>query len=148
MPLYFAYGSNLSVHQMERRCPNSKPLEIGCLKGYRLAFTHCSSGWDSGVADIVADPTQEVWGLIYKLSPEDLHRLDDYEGYPSVYTRFKTSIKTLTDNVPDVWVYTVVQKKSFVPPSKVYIELIKKSAIELGFPKTYRSYLDTIETIE
>lgn len=146
MPLCFAYGSNLSINQLRRRCLQSKPLEIGSLKGYRLDFTRYSSGWSGGVADIVVDPDNEVWGLIYELSAEDLHCLDDYEGYPDVYTRFQISIKTLTGSISDVWVYTVVRKNNFIPPTKAYMEMIKNAASEHQFPKTYRSYLDTIET--
>jgi gamma-glutamylcyclotransferase len=44
MSLYFAYGSNLDVEQMKRRCPESKVLVPGCLRGYRLDFTWRSSG--------------------------------------------------------------------------------------------------------
>lgn len=146
MSFYFAYGSNLSTNQMKIRCPSSKPLEIGYLKSYRLDFTYYSSGWNGGVADIVLDPEHEVWGLIYEISIEDLCRLDSYEGCPDVYNRFQTSIKTLTGTLSDVWVYTVVQKKKFILPAKVYIETIKKAAIRLGFPETYRTYLETIET--
>ncbi len=145
MPLYFAYGSNLSTNQMKKRCLNSKPLEIGYLKGYRLAFTRYSSGWNGGVADIVLDSDHEVWGLIYAISIEDLHRLDDYEGYPDAYIRFQTSIKTLTGS-PNIWVYTVVRKKSFIPPTKEYMQLIKNAAVKLQFPERYRSHLETIET--
>ncbi len=131
---------------MKKRCPNSKPFEIGCLNGYRLDFTHYSSGWNGGVADIFVDPDNEVWGLIYELSTEDIHRLDDYEDYPDVYTRFQTSIETLTGSISDVWVYTVVRKNRFIPPTKAYMDIIKKAALEYQFPETYRSYLDTIET--
>jgi len=131
---------------MRRRCPDSKLLEVGCLKGYRLDFTHYSSDWSGGVADIIVDPNNEVWGLIYKLSEEDIHRLDYYEGYPDIYTRFQTSIKTLTGSILDVWAYTVVRKNNFTPPTKAYMKIIKNATVEHQFPEAYRSYIDTIET--
>jgi len=146
MQLYFAYGSNLSTSQMKERCCRPKPLEVGCLKRYRLDFTHYSHTWKGGVADVVEDPDYEVWGLVYELSMKDLHRLDDYEGYPDIYTRFQTSIKAQLGSISNVWVYTVVKKKNFIPPTKAYIELIKSSAVKLVFPDTYCSYLDMIET--
>lgn len=147
MTFYFAYGSNLNTNQMKQRCPSSKPLDIGCLKGYRLDFTHRSSGWAGGVADIVEDQNSEVWGLIYEVSMEDLYQLDDYEGYPDVYTRFQTSVKTKSGKTLKVWVYTVVQKEDFIPPTKEYMKLILEAAEKYVFPNTYLSYLKTIETI-
>lgn len=147
MSLYFAYGSNLSTDQMKRRVPSSKPLEMGCLKDHRLDFTHHSSGWNGGVADIVPDLGYEIWGLIYELSTDDFQDLDDYEGYPNVYTRSQVAIKTLTSSISDIWVYTIAKKKKkFIPPTKAYMELIKNAAVELGFPETYCLYLETIET--
>jgi gamma-glutamylcyclotransferase (GGCT)/AIG2-like uncharacterized protein YtfP len=131
---------------MRRRCPNSTLIKKGCLKGYCLAFTRYSSGWGGGVADVVLDSNHEVWGLIYDLSTEDLHLLDRYEGYPDVYTRFQTSIETLMGSISDVWVYTVVHKNNFIPPTKAYMEIIKNAALEHQFPETYYLYLDTIKT--
>jgi gamma-glutamylcyclotransferase (GGCT)/AIG2-like uncharacterized protein YtfP len=143
---YFAYGSNLSIDQMKTRAPDSKPLEVGCLKGYRLDFTRHSSGWNGGVADVVLDPNHEVWGLIYEISADDLYCLDDYEGYPDVYFRFPVSIKTLTRSISDIWVYAVVCKKVFTPPTKTYMEIIKNAAVKFGFSEKYCSYIETIET--
>ena len=44
MKLYGAYGSNLNLKQMQRRCPNSNPLYSIYLENFILAF--------KGVADI------------------------------------------------------------------------------------------------
>ena len=44
MKLYGAYGSNLNLKQMRRRCPNSYPLYSFYLDNFELAF--------KGVADL------------------------------------------------------------------------------------------------
>ena len=36
--LYVAYGSNLNLEQMARRCPKAKVVGIGNLKDYQLTF--------------------------------------------------------------------------------------------------------------
>ena len=36
--LYFAYGSNLNLGQMQNRCPDSVPVARVILKGYQLCF--------------------------------------------------------------------------------------------------------------
>ncbi|KAI9646721.1 hypothetical protein NHQ30_004718 [Ciborinia camelliae] len=48
--LYFAYGSNLSLTQMQTRCPNSTYYGLGLLQGYRWIIN------ERGYANIVSDP--------------------------------------------------------------------------------------------
>ena len=38
MPLYFAYGSNMDIAAMARRCPASRPLGIARLARHRFAI--------------------------------------------------------------------------------------------------------------
>ena len=147
---YFAYGSNLDLPQMKRRCPSSKLISKGSLSGYRLTFNTFSSGWGGGVADVIQDQGSKVWGLIFELSDTDLERLDRYEGYhkdeTSLYERWKTVIDTPNGQVSDVWVYTVVEKQKFVKPTLEYLQIIKDAAVKWNFPKAYLTlaYLDAL----
>ena len=36
--LYFAYGSNLNVEQMKRRCPNATEISSAVLDGYQVVL--------------------------------------------------------------------------------------------------------------
>jgi gamma-glutamylcyclotransferase (GGCT)/AIG2-like uncharacterized protein YtfP len=146
MPLYFTYGSNLDVEQMRRRCPESKVLVPGFLRGYRLDFRWYSTGWDGGVADVVLDSEKVVWGVVYELTMRDLELLDSYEGYPKIYTRFQVSVETSDGTFHDVWVYAVVNKKPFIPPTRQYLAIIKRGAEQFGFPEDYRSSFMEIRT--
>ena len=147
---YFAYGSNLDLPQMKRRCPSSKLISKGSLSGYRLTFNTFSSGWGGGVADVIQDQGSKVWGLVFELSGTDLERLDRYEGYhkdwTSLYERWKTVIDTPNGQVSDVWVYTVVEKQKFVKPTLEYLQIIKDAAVKWNFPKAYLTlaYLDAL----
>lgn len=50
MPLYFAYGSNLDIQQMQQHCAEAVPLVApGCLQDYTLAFNKYASSWGGGV---------------------------------------------------------------------------------------------------
>lgn len=147
MPLYFAYGSNLDVSQMQQRC--AAPVRLvapGCLRGYALAFTAYSSSWAGGVADVVLAPQHEVWGLVYELSLEALARLDVYEGYPHLYTRFQSCVATAQGVLRAVWIYTVVNKQAFMPPSARYLDVLRHAARRFDFPEAYRAFLDSIAT--
>ena len=83
---YFAYGSNMDKSQMKRRCSDSKFLGKAMIEGYWLDFTRESSNWDGGVADIVKDPDNFVWGILYDISDKDLESLDYYEACPVYYS--------------------------------------------------------------
>lgn len=86
-PVYFAFESNLSEEQMRRRCPSAALLGRATLRGYRLAFAGFSVTWNGPVATVLPARDEQVPGVLYRLSPEDLARLDHYEGAPFVYTR-------------------------------------------------------------
>ena len=143
---YFAYGSNLDLLQMKRRCPLSKLISKGSLSSHRLTFNKYSSGWGGGVADVIQDEGSEVWGLVFEISDSDLERLDRYEGchkdQTSLYERWKAVIDTPDGQVCDVWVYTVVEKQKFVQPTLEYLQIIKDAAVRWGFPKVYQQTLE------
>ena len=151
MELYFAYGSNLDIEQVNRRCGNSgnvRKVSIGYLPEHKLAFTQYYPDWGGGVADVVKSPNSRVWGILYELSKEALELLDKYEGYPKDYTRTKHTIITLDGHPSLAWVYSVLRKDGdFIAPSQKYIDIIKRTAKESGFPKDYLSYLDSIKTV-
>ena len=145
---YFAYGSNLDLSQMKRRCPEYRLISKGSLSGYSLTFNRFSSGWGGGVADVIQDQDSKVWGLVFEISDSDLERLDRYEGYhknqTSMYERWKTVIDTPNGQISDVWVYTVVEKQKFVQPTLEYLQIIKDAAVRWNFPKDYQQTLELV----
>lgn len=90
---YFAYGSNLDVAQMQRRCPGARPLRTAVLGGYRLAFTGFSAGWGGAVATLVPDLTARVQGRLFAMTAEDFDALDRCEGHPLVYQRGRLRVR-------------------------------------------------------
>ena len=74
MPLYFAYGLNLDVNAMARRCPRSKPLSLARLERHRLQVMR--EGW----LTTVRDPVSSVHGVLWDLALADVAALDRYEG--------------------------------------------------------------------
>ena len=70
--LYFAYGANLNLRGMKRRCPRATALSVATLKGFRLEFRT--------FVTIVPDPATTVSGALYELTPACLRALEEYEG--------------------------------------------------------------------
>jgi hypothetical protein len=74
MPLYFAYGANMDVEAMARRCPRSRPLGLARLMRHRLAIMR--EGWLTATRD----PRGRVHGVLWDLALADVPALDRFEG--------------------------------------------------------------------
>lgn len=80
--LYFAYGSNMNLPQMDVRCPDAVRIGPAVLDGYRIEF--CGNG-HTGVATLLPQADCQVNGVLWEISEADESRLDHYEGYPWLY---------------------------------------------------------------
>ncbi|KAK2732159.1 aig2 family protein [Colletotrichum kahawae] len=89
---YFAYGSNLSFAQMRRRCPSSRPLGLAFLRQYTFIIN------GRGYANVVQNGADDVandagvYGVVYKIGPDDEASLDRCEGVPYAYTKEYMSV--------------------------------------------------------
>ena len=89
--MYFAYGSNLCIRQMDNRCPSNSKIGIGKLQGYRWIITQ------RGYANVVKSSNDDVWGVIYEISIIDEEKLDVYEGV-STKCYFKDNLEIFIDD--------------------------------------------------
>ena len=85
--LYFGYGSNLWMDQMARRCPESKLVGLGILKGWKWFIN------TRRYANIIRSSEDLVYGLVYEISPTDEANLDREEGVPQSYTKEMVAVK-------------------------------------------------------
>ena len=98
--LYFAYGSNMDEDQMARRCPNSRPFDIGELYGYALRMDA------AGYAAIVEHEGSVVEGVLWTLDAEDEKTLDRYEGVAcGCYEKKRMPVRLPGGEVRDALVY-------------------------------------------
>ena len=114
--LYFAYGSNLNLFQMKRRCKDSIFLKKINLKDFRLTFRS-----KYRAADIEPKKNSIVPGGLFEISKSDEKKLDVYEDYPILYKKYYFyyySKKVMT--------YTMVKKTSFRFPTERYLNIVKK----------------------
>ncbi len=147
MIYYFAYGSNMDEIQMKNRCPGAKLVGKAELRNYVLAFTIYSPERKCGCADIVPNPTQSVWGLLYAVTPKDLEALDVYEGTPMHYRRISVAVVGESETEKTAETYEVVSKAiTFQKPSQDYLEKLTSAAEKFSFPDVYRAFLGSIPT--
>jgi hypothetical protein len=160
--LYFGYGSNLWLHQMALRCPTSRYLGVARLHGWRWIIN------ERGYANVIQpdspspSPTttataDEVYGLVYALTPADEARLDINEGVPKAYTKeFHTvefwpspspnnnppSSVDVTKPPEEKSMLVYVDRKRLVAssPKKEYVHRMNRGiadAVSMGVPKGY-----------
>ena len=114
--LYFAYGSNLNLFQMKRRCKDSVFLKKYELKGYRLNFRS-----KYRAADIEKSKKSIVPGALFEISKSDEKKLDVYEDYPILYKKLYFTYYNKT-----VMTYIMVNKTEFRYPTERYLNVVKR----------------------
>ena len=112
--LYFAYGSNLNLFQMKRRCKDSVFLKKYELKGYKLNFRS-----KYRAADIEKSKNSLVPGALFEISKSDEKKLDLYEDFPILYKKHYFIYKN-----KKVMTYEMVRKTPFTFPREKYLNTI------------------------
>lgn len=130
---YFAYGSNLCVAQMGRRCPGAIDPRPARLDGH---------GWlinQRGVATIEPVDASQVHGVLWQLTDHDLAALDSAEGVPVRYRRHRLTVHTTGGSEP-AWVY-IDHRVRPGPPRPGYLERILDGATHHDLPHTWIEFL-------
>ena len=125
--LYFAYGSNLNIFQMQRRCKDSQFLKKIKLKDFRLTFRSRYRA-----ADIEPKKNSIVPGALFEISKSDEKKLDLYEDYPILYKKYY-----FTYYGKKVMTYTMVKKTKFTYPTERYLNVVKRGYKDCKLEKKY-----------
>lgn len=125
--LYVAYGSNMSRKQMAYRCPRSKIICNGELKGWKLVFNvHADiieTGNDRDIVPVVA----------WEIDEKDWNMLDMYEGYPNYYVKEIVDVELDSGEIEEAIVYVMAEnRKGISPPSGSYFDCIYEGYMENG----------------
>jgi gamma-glutamylcyclotransferase (GGCT)/AIG2-like uncharacterized protein YtfP len=135
--LYAAYGSNMSETQMSIRCPDSRLIGAGWLPAFKLIFDSYSSNWLGAVADVepTGDHAMMVPIALYDISPRDLSRLDEFEGYPAKYNRRMMNVMLKNGQHASALVYYLMNnhKGTYGKPSDKYFKQIRSAYIRFKF---------------
>lgn len=124
--LYFAYGSNLNLAQMARRCPAAERVGKFVLTDARLIFR--------GVADVIRADGEQCQGGIWKLTPECEAALDRYEGIESgMYRKVYLPITGFGPEHDTLLIY-VMNSEGIYPPAQAYLDGIMQGYRDFGLP--------------
>jgi gamma-glutamylcyclotransferase (GGCT)/AIG2-like uncharacterized protein YtfP len=141
---YFAYGSNLDTDRKQTRTGAIRESHIAKLSGYRLAFNKRSDRYRA-CANLLANPTEEVHGVIYRCTPEALDEMDEHEGVASGHYRRETvQVQTIDGQTLHAITY-VANSQYIIPerlPSDEYLDHILRGA------RAHRLSTSVIQAIE
>jgi len=127
--LYFAYGSNLNLSQMSRRCPRATPLDKYLLQDARLVFR--------GVADVIHAEGDTAPGGLWRITPDCERALDAYEGFDprrpddGMYSKEVLRLTDLPDGESELMLY-VMNSTGIYPPSMGYYNGIEQGYRDFG----------------
>lgn len=130
---YFAYGSNLCVHQMARRCPEATDPRPAMLADHDWLIN------ERGVATVEPFTGSKVHGVLWWLTDRDLATLDSAEGVPVRYRRDRLTVRT-SDGPSPAWVY-IDHRTEPGPPRPGYLERIIDGARHHGLPQRWIDFL-------
>ncbi len=130
---YFAYGSNLCVKQMARRCPNATNPRPATLGNHDWLIN------ERGVATVEPFDGSQVHGVLWKVDDRDLATLDSAEGVPVRYRRDRLVVHTEAGPTA-AWVY-IDHRVEPGPPRPGYLERIIDGALHHGLPHRWIEFL-------
>ena len=129
-----AYGSNLSLERMKRRCPSCKVVGTAELPGYRLLFKKSMTG---AYATIEQDANWTVPVVVYRISAADELRLDRFEGCPAYYYKreFMLSVKRTNGRKTRELcaAYIMHEYRALSKPGMNYFRLLDTGYAQYGF---------------
>ena len=130
---YFAYGSNLCVAQMARRCPDAADPRPATLADHDWLIN------ERGVATVEPFDGSQVHGVVWRVSDHDLATLDSAEGVPVRYRRDRLTVHT-KDGPAQAWVY-IDHRIEPGAPRPGYLERIIDGAAHHGLPQRWLEFL-------
>lgn len=141
--LYFAYGSNMDIEQMRMRCAGAEVVGIGALADHALCFPRHSTSRDCGVASITPKPGAETLGVVYRLSADNIARLDGCEEFvegraAELNSYNRVEIEVLVDGRPCLaQTYVAVTQDGAFRPNAAYLQHLLDGAAMHAFPADY-----------
>ena len=127
MKIYAAYGSNMNLEQMKKRCPRAKVIGNGELLGYKFTFR----GRGAGVANVERSNLKRVPIVLWEITKKCEWALDRYEGFPTLYTKEAVTIATVNGD-QTAMLYVMAKQYEGMPamPNENYFEVIRQGYLD------------------
>jgi len=135
MHLYFAYGSNMARARLEQRVGTVEVLGRGWLDAHRHRFSKLGAD-GTGKGNIEAHAGASVWGVVYRLAPQQLERLGEHEpGYRAI--ELELLLVDAGREVVRAVSYQALRVVEMLQPTDAYVQHYLAGMREHGLPDAY-----------
>lgn len=129
MSFYLAYGSNLNLEQMAKRCPTAKLVGVGLLEDYRLIFRYYLT--------IEKQKGSVVPFALWEIDEESEQMLDYYEGFPHFYRKEYVNV-LVGEKLLCAMVYVMNEDQiCYALPSLTYYTAVLKGYRDAGLNESH-----------
>ncbi len=147
---YFAYGTLLGTQTMREYCPSAEPRAVGSLAGHTLEFRQYSDDPSRCGCELADAPGQDLWGVVYDLTSEDMQRLNEISGVPQGwYEQIPITVVASDGSQIETTTYRLVDPGDLQTPDDDYIGLVRDGSAGAGLPAAYveglHRYLASLE---
>jgi len=132
---HFAYGSNMYRALMRKHALMATPLGVARLGDYRFIITA------DGYASVAPARAQNVYGVLWRLTPRDRVTLDAWENTASGLYRAETLPVHADGCLHQALVY-IARPRPDGEPKAGYMEIVIKAAREWKMPAGYVTSLE------
>ncbi|KAH8411180.1 hypothetical protein KR222_009652, partial [Zaprionus bogoriensis] len=158
---YFGFGSNMLAKRIHLQNPTAVIIGPALLEHYHLDFAGIpSSIWKGAPATIVPSAGSLTWGTLWEISVSKMPHLDNQElVHLGIYRPLSVEVKLrgngtavparvyLLNNQPasnyhDMQPDQIPEDRQ---PSRTYLKVLVKGAIESGVPEEYVTWLRGIK---
>ena len=133
---YFAYGSNMNRTQVRQRAGEPAEEKLARLENFELNFDNVARG-GTGTGNIAAVEGRVVYGVLYRLTEEQLKKLDRFEGVPEHYRRSEVNVLDAEGRKIAAQVYLARKVRRGLKPDRGYMQRIIEGAVEHDLPGDY-----------
>lgn len=111
---------------MAEASPGARPVGIGVLKGYGLAFNVYSERWRGGTVNLELDPRSRTWGVVWEVPDTEAPELDTYTGHPTFHRQELVPVDVAGERVECI-THRVAHQRGFVAPSDAYVDMLRSA---------------------
>ena len=133
MPLYFAYGSNMSSARLRARVGDVGVQGRAVLAAHEHQFSKRGSD-GTGKGHVAPHAWRSVHGVVYALADEQLVRLAEFEGG---YVAANLPVAMPAGPIVTATTFVALRPGDAAPPSTSYLDHYRLGFLEHAIPRDY-----------